>query len=156
MKGVKKILVPVDFSECSKNALFYALDIARENKAEIFLLHVIDVELVAKLSDLGLSSEVDIKKGVERDARAELERMMSEAGRKRRGIRIQEMVDEGIPFIQILKKAKDLGVNLIVMGSFGTSSPMRRLLFGSTVELVLKGVRIPVLCVPLPAPIEGV
>lgn len=155
MKGVKKILVPVDFSECSKNAFFYALDIAKENKAEIFLLHVIDVELVAKLSDLGLCPEVDIKKGIERDTRAELERMMSEAGRKGRGIRIQEMVDEGIPFIQILKKAKDLEVNLIVMGSFGTSSPMRRLLFGSTVELVLKGVRIPVLCVPLPQAIEG-
>ncbi|MBI5286839.1 MAG: universal stress protein [Deltaproteobacteria bacterium] len=155
MKGVKKILVPVDFSDCSKNAFSHALDIARENKATIFLLHVIDVELIENLSSLGLCPKGDIRKRMEKSAKDGFDLMLSEVGRGKKGVSIREIVEEGIPFIQILKKTKDMEIDLIVMGSFGTSSPMRRLLFGSTVELVLRGVRTPVLCVPLPEAIEG-
>ncbi|MBI5893602.1 MAG: universal stress protein [Deltaproteobacteria bacterium] len=155
MKGIKKILVPVDFSECSKNAFYYSLDIARETKASIFLLNVIDTELVNEMSRLDLSSKDVIKKRLEKNAKTELDKIMSESIKKRKGIAVQEIIEEGIPFIQILKKAKDYGVNLIVMGSFGTSSPMRRLFFGSTAEKVLRGVKVPVVCVPLPEVIEG-
>src|SRR5690348_1133797 len=39
---IAKILVPVDFSECSKKALAYAASFARRFKAELVLLHVVE------------------------------------------------------------------------------------------------------------------
>ncbi|OGP32527.1 MAG: hypothetical protein A2073_03380 [Deltaproteobacteria bacterium GWC2_42_11] len=155
MRGIKKILVPVDFSECSRNAFHYALDIARETKASVFILNVIDTELINEIVRLDPSSKEHIKKNLEKNAKSEFDGMMSESVKKRKGVVVRELVEEGIPFIHILKKAKDLGVDLIVMGSFGTSSPMRRLFFGSTAEKVLRGVKVPVVCVPLPEVIEG-
>ena len=37
---MKRILVPTDFSESAENALYYAIEMAKHEKAEIFLLHV--------------------------------------------------------------------------------------------------------------------
>ncbi|MBI5682372.1 MAG: universal stress protein [Deltaproteobacteria bacterium] len=155
MKGIKKILVPVDFSECSKNAFYYSLDIARETKASVFLLNVIDSELVNEMVRLDISTKGQIKKKLEKNAKSELDRIMAESLKKRKGVKIRERLEEGIPFIKILKESKDLGADIIVMGSFGTSSPMLRFFFGSTVEQVLRGSKIPVVCVPLSEVIEG-
>ena len=41
MSQFKKILVPVDFSEQSANALEYAYSLARETKAEVLVVHVV-------------------------------------------------------------------------------------------------------------------
>jgi nucleotide-binding universal stress UspA family protein len=51
--------------------------------------------------------------------------------------------------VEILKIARDLDLPLIVMGIRGQSMPAEELLFGSTAEKVLRGTRVPVLCVPL-------
>ena len=42
MFAPKKILVPTDFSVYADNALKQAIDIAKQNKAKIYLFHVID------------------------------------------------------------------------------------------------------------------
>jgi nucleotide-binding universal stress UspA family protein len=51
--------------------------------------------------------------------------------------------------VEILKITRDLDFPMIVMGMRGRSSPPEELLFGSTAEKVLRGARIPVLCVPI-------
>lgn len=155
MRGIKRILIPVDFSECSKNAFYYALDIARETKASVFLLNVVDTELINEMVRLDLAGKEQIRKRLEKNAKTELDKIMEESRKKRKDVTVHEVIEEGIPFIQILKKVKDLSVDTIIMGSFGTSSPMRRLFFGSTAEKVLRGTRVPVVCVPLPEIIEG-
>ena len=62
---------------------------------------------------------------------------------------IEKMIVVGIPFVEILKITRDLDLPMIVMGIQGQSSPAEELLFGSTAEKVLRGTRVPVLCVPL-------
>ena len=62
MKGIKKILVPLDFSECSRHAFYYALDMASAGGAELILLHVIDVELLDTISGLKLCSKAKAKR----------------------------------------------------------------------------------------------
>ena len=54
----------------------------------------------------------------------------------------------GVPFIEILKIARDLDLPMIVMGVKGRSTPPEEVLFGSTAEKVLRGARVPVLVVP--------
>ena len=64
------------------------------------------------------------------------------------GVDIERMVVVGVPFAEILKIARDLDLPMIVMGARGRSTPPEELLFGSTVERVIRAARIPVLCVP--------
>lgn len=155
MKGIKKILVPLDFSECSKHAFYYALDIAASGGAELFILHVIDIDLLDNISNLNLCSKIKAKKLMERYAKTEFGKLRKESAKKISKTVSKEIIEDGIPFLHILHKAKDLDTDLIVMGSFGTSSLMKRLFFGSTTEKVLRGSKIPVLCIPLPQAIEG-
>jgi len=63
---------------------------------------------------------------------------------------VERMVVVGVPFVEILKIARDLDLPMIVMGTRGRSSTQEAedLLFGSTAEKVLRGTRVPVLCVP--------
>ena len=63
-------------------------------------------------------------------------------------VNIERMIVVGVPFVEILKIARDLDLPMIVMGVRGRSSPPEELLFGSTAEKVLRGTRVPVLCVP--------
>ncbi|MBI3754411.1 MAG: universal stress protein [Deltaproteobacteria bacterium] len=154
MKAIKNIIVPLDFSDCSKHAFYYALDIARKEKAELFLLHIIDLDLLDTISSLKLCSTAKARKLMEQNAKAEFNRLRKEAAKKAM-VNVREIIEDGIPFLKILNKARDLSVDMIVMGSFGASSPVRRLFFGSTTEKVLKGANIPILCVPLPLVIEG-
>ena len=42
MPKVKKILVPIDFSEESSRALRYAVSLATETKSEVIVLHVVE------------------------------------------------------------------------------------------------------------------
>ena len=62
---------------------------------------------------------------------------------------IEKMIVVGLPFVEILKIARDLDLPMIVMGIRGQSTPADEILFGSTAEKVLRGTRVPVLCVPL-------
>jgi glycine betaine transporter len=62
---------------------------------------------------------------------------------------VEKMIVIGVPFVEILKITRDLDLPMIVMGIQGRSTPAEELLFGSTAEKVLRGTRVPVLCVPL-------
>jgi nucleotide-binding universal stress UspA family protein len=68
--------------------------------------------------------------------------------RDQQGVNIEKMIVVGAPFIEILKIARDLDLPMIVMGVKGRSTPPEEILFGSTAERVLRGSRVPVLCVP--------
>jgi nucleotide-binding universal stress UspA family protein len=139
------ILVPVDFSPTSINAVRVALGIA-EPDGDVTLLHVIDTEFVedAVAAGMGPSDEITAKLR----AQAESNFANSLEGIKAEGVDIERMVVVGSPFVEILKIARDLDLPMIVMGVRGRSTPSEELLFGSTAEKVLRGTRVPVLCVP--------
>jgi nucleotide-binding universal stress UspA family protein len=59
------------------------------------------------------------------------------------------MVVVGKPFAEILRVAADLDFEIIVLGIHGRRrGDIEELLFGSTADKVLRGARIPVMCVP--------
>lgn len=140
-----EILVPIDFSPCSINALRVALAMAAP-KGDLTLLHVIDQDFVADAVAAGLGVSDDIHKRL-RD-KAELNFDAATEGLEPGKVNMERMIVIGSPFVEILKIARDLALPMIVMGVKGRSTPAEELLFGSTAEKVLRGARVPVLCVP--------
>jgi universal stress protein A len=145
MLKAPEILVPVDFSPCSVNALRVAIAMASPD-GDITLLHVIDESFVneAVAASLGTAEEIRTRLRELAEANFSLTLQDIEAG----SVNIERMIVIGIPFAEILKIARDLDLPMIVMGVRGRSTPPEEVLFGSTAEKVLRGSRVPVLCVP--------
>jgi nucleotide-binding universal stress UspA family protein len=141
-----EILVPMDFSACSVNALRVAVGMAAP-EGDLTLLHVIDEEFVNAAVIAGMGSTEDIRDRLKRQAESNFDATLEglDAGK----VNMERMIVVGIPFVEILKIARDLDLPMIVMGIRGQSMPAEELLFGSTAEKVLRGTRVPVLCVPL-------
>ncbi|HKQ99714.1 MAG TPA: universal stress protein [Pyrinomonadaceae bacterium] len=140
------ILVPVDFSECSVNAVRAAAGIAAPD-GDLTLLHVINEDFINDAVAAGLGSSDEIMARMRERAESDFASMLEklETGE----VNVERMVVVGIPFVEILKITRDLDLPMIVMGMRGRSLPPEEVLFGSTAEKVLRGSRVPVLCVPL-------
>ena len=140
------ILVPVDFSPTSINAVRVALGIAAPG-GDLTLLHVIDRDFVEDAVAAGMGTSDDITARVRAQAESSFESALEGVGTDE--VDIERMIVVGVPFVEILKITRDLDLPMIVMGVRGRSTPPEELLFGSTAEKVLRGARVPVLCVPL-------
>lgn len=140
------ILVPVDFSECSVNAVRAAAGIAAP-EGDLTLLHVIDEHFIKDAVAAGLGTTEEITTRMRERAESDFTSLLE--GIETGGVEIERMVVIGIPFVEILKITRDLDLPMIVMGMRGRSIPPEEVLFGSTAEKVLRGSRVPVLCVPL-------
>lgn len=138
---LNNILVPIDFSECSKKALVYALPYAREFGATIFLLYVAHLQSATVETGSTDASGPD-EQQIER-ARAELLKLAQELPAT---IEIQTAVVAGKPFEEIVATAQALNADLIIIGTHGAMG-MRRDVLGSTAERVARYANCPVLIV---------
>jgi len=137
---LKKVLVPIDFSECSKHALRYAVAFAKQFSARIVLLAVIEDNRTA--FEYGNPEYVENLK--ERTARYEAE--LNALAKQYLGkIRNERIVATGRPFEVIVQTAKELDIDLIVIATHGYASSRAEL--GSTTERVIRYAGCPVLVV---------
>lgn len=140
---MKQILVPTDFSEHAEDALKVAAQIAQKNNSEIIILHML--ELPSQMNDavLGGTSIPEtmlfMKKANE---------MLDEISSKSYldGIQVTEIVKMDKPIHGITQVSKDHNIDLIVMGSHG-SSGVEELLIGSNTEKAVRNSDIPVLVI---------
>lgn len=139
------ILVPVDFSPTSINAVRVAIGLAAPD-GDITLLHVIDEHFLEDAVAAGMGKSDDITARLREQAEANFTSALE--GIETGEIEVERMIVVGHPFVEILKIARDLDLPMIVMGVRGRSAEAEELLFGSTAEKVLRGTRVPVLCVP--------
>ncbi len=144
---ISRILFATDFSEGSSQALPYATDIARQYSAKLFLIHVIyDVVKSAGWYVPHVSVD-EIYHDMEKRARAELEKNLTE---DMRGMKdFEYVVLRGIPYEEIVKFAADNKIDLVVLGTHGRKG-IDRMLFGSTAEQVVRNAPCPVLSVRIP------
>jgi len=139
---MKKILVPVDFSEHSEYALEVAAQIATQKNAELIVVHM-----------LGLSETI-INKDEAQESREAVfylklaEKKFSEFLDKNylKDLKVTEMVHNYRVFREINDVALKVGANLIVMGSHG-SSGFSEVFVGSNTEKVVRSSEIPVLVI---------
>ncbi|HKQ73774.1 MAG TPA: universal stress protein [Blastocatellia bacterium] len=143
---IEDILVPIDFSPGSFQALDYALAMV-DPGGEVYLLHVIDAEFLGRLSDEGFCDAETAMAQMQRKAEERLREIAQKFSLV--NVRLESMVVVGKPFAEILRIAADLHFSLIVMGIRGRHQwGIEEILFGSTAEKVLRAARIPVVCVP--------
>jgi nucleotide-binding universal stress UspA family protein len=114
---------------------------------DLTLLHVVDEEFIDAAVVAGMGSREDIRTRLKEQAESNFNLVLE--GIETEKLEIEKMIVIGLPFVEILKIARDLDLPMIVMGIRGQSTPAEELLFGSTAEKVLRGTRVPVLCVPL-------
>jgi nucleotide-binding universal stress UspA family protein len=143
---LKTMLVALDFSECSKTAYRKACDIFQDRFGRIIALHVIDSDFVKRCVTNHLGEESRIKKDLFQDAKKRLHEFIN--NEKRSGIQVEAVVCEGIPYLEINRKAQEFSAELIIMGSCGRAGDTDKIFFGSTAEKVLRFIIYPVLCIP--------
>ncbi|MFZ0595534.1 MAG: universal stress protein, partial [Flavobacterium sp.] len=140
---MKKILVPTDFSEHAEDALRVAAQIAKKNNSEIVILHML--ELPSQMSDavLGGASIPETMLFMKK-ANEMLDEISSRPYLD--DISVTEIVKMDKPIHGISQVSKDYDVDLIIMGSHG-SSGIEELLIGSNTEKVVRNSEIPVLVI---------
>ena len=141
---VKTIMVPVDFSESSDIALEHAVFMAKMNKAELIMLHVI--ETFSFTSAIGHAM-----KGTSFEAQAEemVQKKLNETAeeiKSKDGIHVKTKIELGRIHIKILRTAKESNVDLIVMGTHGVSG-FQEFMVGSNASRIMSASSCPVLTV---------
>jgi len=144
---IERILFPTDFSEGARHALPYAVDLAKQYDAKLYILHIV-YDVISTSGWYVPHIPVDeLYDDMEKSALKEMERGCIEAvgGYSK----VEHSVARGMPKEEILKFAADNEVDLIVIGTHGRSG-IDRILFGSTAERVVRKAPCPVLSVRLP------
>jgi nucleotide-binding universal stress UspA family protein len=142
---VKRILVPLDFSEQSLRALRVAIDLAQQTGASLRLLTVLeasDIRVALQAGLYGFSSDSDLHTKVARWVQRRFASLELPPG-----VRATKTVRRGLIEDEIVAAA-ERGVQLIVMGSSGVIS---RFPVGSKTKAVLRKSPVPVLVVPVTA-----
>jgi nucleotide-binding universal stress UspA family protein len=142
--GIRSIMVPIDFSVHSKNALRYAVSLAKQCGAQVHLVYVVEPTIYP--ADLGFGQVV--LPGVEDELRQkggdELRAIISrEIGK---AVKASYTVRTGNPHQEILREAEEKGVDLIVLATHGHSG-VEHMLFGSTADRVVRHASCPVLTI---------
>jgi len=139
MPSVTRILVPVDFSECSRQALLHAVALGAKLGAKIHVLHVwepplyIFPEVMVQVPDEPAQSLGDF---AQQRAGREMDQFLREAlGEDRPDI--TRDVQTGHPYQAILRALDDEPYDLIVMGTHGRRG-LPHLLLGSIAEKVVR------------------
>jgi len=139
---MKKIIVPIDFSEYSENALETAAALARKYNAEILALHMLE------LSNAVLTSTTD-----QHDVEAIFYLKLAEKKFKTflkkdylNDLKVTPVVKHFKVFSEVNDVAEENDADLVVMGSHGVSG-IKEVLVGSNTEKVVRHSKIPVLVV---------
>jgi universal stress protein A len=140
-----KILVPTDFSEYSDRALKQALNIAKQYKAEVFLLHAVSEDAYPTNLDSAPPEVVvrRIKDGTVVSAQETLQKQL-DSFPQHEGVNVVTNIRHGVPYEEILKEAEEKEIDLIVIASLGRSG-IAKYLIGGVARNVLKGAKCPVL-----------
>jgi len=133
---LQKILVPVDFSDCSKKALQYAIPFAKQFGAQMVLLHVVEpYPIVPEMAPY--DSETI------HDGHQELEALQKTIDN---AVSSSISLRKGTPHFEITDAAREFGADLIIISTHGRKGLTRRV-FGSTTEKVVRYAPCPVLIV---------
>ena len=114
MIKLKRVLVPTDFSDSARHAFTYGVSFAREYKAELVLLHVVENLTVGYASDLFPVPMAEVFQEISGYAKAELAKLAEEARQK--GVAVSELVAQGKPSAEIIRHAAENDVDMIVLG----------------------------------------
>jgi nucleotide-binding universal stress UspA family protein len=143
MIAIRKILVPLDFTETSDKALDFALELAEKFGAHVTAMHAYEIPVLG-FPDGVLVATVDIAVRVQEAAKKGLDAAVD--ARRGRGVPLVGVLREGNAQEEILSVASEIGADLIVIGTHGRRG-LARALLGSVAENVIRTSKVPVLAI---------
>ena len=147
---INKVLVPIDFSDYSKNALKYAAEFAKHFKAKMYLIYVVEPIIYPADFSMGQvaipSTDIDVTKRAEEELQNLVKLLIDPS------VQVETIIKTGKPFFEINDTATEKDIDLIIIATHGHTG-VEHLLFGSTAEKVVRKAPCPVLT--LREPVKG-
>ncbi len=144
---IRKILFPTDFSNYANYALKYAIAMATHFNATLYVLHVNVLLAQNYPPEVYHGMDVDYIAYLKRCAKESLEKVVPPEVKSQ--IHVEEILEKGVPYQEIVRKAQSLGVDVIVMSTRGRTG-LDHTLTGSTTERVVSLSPCPVLSIKYP------
>jgi nucleotide-binding universal stress UspA family protein len=151
-----RILAPTDFSKYSGFALEWAAYLAQCMKADLLLLHVLSEEEGKIVEEvIGEGAVVQIPRGIRQNVVEERQRKLIDqyemvvSREIKASLKVEQMIRIGVPFLEIVRAAKEKDVDLIVLGTHGRTG-LSHALIGSVAEKVVHHAHCPVLSIKHP------
>jgi nucleotide-binding universal stress UspA family protein len=148
MGKIKKIMAACDFSEYAPQVVSHAVDLAKELKAKLTIVNIInqrDVDLMRKVAAQYPDFKVEkYLEEMEGERLGSMDTLAKNAGAG--GMEIEKVIRVGVPFRSLLDVIEDHGADMLVMGTKGRGN-LAGALFGSTAEKVFRRCPIPLLSI---------
>jgi nucleotide-binding universal stress UspA family protein len=152
---VKKILVPTDFSEQAGYALDFAYQIALKSTAEIILINVVDYPGLSSVWGGGMNVIGGAEPPLDNLDESFINNLLNRSKDEIRAmtlrlkpgpVKIEQVVEVGNPYFVITEKIEQENVNLVIMGTKGTTG-LEEVLIGSNTERVVRHAKCPVITI---------
>jgi nucleotide-binding universal stress UspA family protein len=145
VQKIRKILAPTDLSELSLVGVNYALEFAQSQDAEVILYYVVG------LADHWPRDEFDPVRGLLEEQQRWLDRFVKEKLLDLSAqVKVRQTVEIGVPYKNIVEKAAEEDVDMIIMSTHGRSG-LDHIMIGSVTEKVVRSATCPVLSIRPPA-----
>ncbi len=139
----KKVMMAVDFSECSLSMLNRVEELEKAGCEEVILIRVINTAKFGSVAGFDIDSWIEVE---EKESMEKLEELVKEIERKGVKAKFVHPLPVGDPVYEIVKAAKKENVSLIMLASRGKSR-LKEILLGSVSEGVIRKADRPVLLV---------
>ena len=145
MTRIRRVMHPSDFSRASGAAFARAVDLAKANRAELIVAHVL-APIILMMGDAYVPPRVfeDLEAAARAEGKKQLNRLLAKA--RRAGVRARSMLLEGIAHEQIVRAARSTHADLIVIGTHGRTG-IAKMFLGSVAGRVVSSTRCPVMTV---------
>jgi len=143
---IRRILCPVDFSDTSSHAFDYAIELASRFGAELHLVHAYQLPAYA-LPDGAFVATPEFAARVADESQQQLNKLVESHASS--NLKFETHLVEGVAHAEIVRVAKEMAADLIVMGTHGRSG-ITHFLLGSVAERVVRSSMCPVLTVRKP------
>jgi nucleotide-binding universal stress UspA family protein len=147
MTNFNRILCAVDFSPTSQRAFETAVDLAARLGSEVHVMHVYQLPAYAMPDGGAFEIPAEVQAGLTQQLEEHLKTFIKP--KMDAGVAITPALYEGIPYVEIVRAAKDRGADLVVIGTHGHTG-LTHLLMGSVAERVVRTCEAPVLTVRTP------
>jgi len=141
MKMIKRIVVPVDFTDFSRRAADYAVMLARRFKAKVVLVHVIEPFTYDINETMWVVDHYTALQAIAKRLLAQQQKAVS-----RKGVAARTVLLRGRPSYEIVEEARKRRADLIVMGTHGRTG-LEHVVLGSVAERVVRLAPCPVLTI---------
>ena len=140
-----KIMVPIDFSECSLEGLEYAKALARQFGSKLVLLHSVAIQYFVTSDEYARFDYPLLMQQCEKAARDQMRALIEKTDWD--GIEVESSLQIGHAGEQICARSKEQHADLVITSTHGRTG-LKHILIGSTAEYVVRHASCPVLVVP--------